>query len=246
MPHELPQQAGAPASAYEGRDLEAMAFARNYHAAIARYFRPVLRGTIAEIGAGAGDFTEVLLRPEVRRLYALEPAANLQARLATRFAAEPRVVPMPKPLGEVQEALEPLDAIVYCNVLEHIEDDFGEVRRAVQALAPGGSLCVFVPALPWLMSDFDRSIGHFRRYTKARLKALTAASGLAPQALRWFDSAGIVPWLVSMKWLRRGLDAGAVRAYDRWVVPWLMPFESRVAPPLGRNLLMVARRTGTG
>ena len=61
------------------------------------------------------------------------------------------------------------DSIVYINVLEHVEDDQTELRMAHSVLASGGRLLVFVPAHEWLMSRFDRKLGHFRRYTRESL-----------------------------------------------------------------------------
>ncbi len=57
------------------------------------------------------------------------------------------------------------DIIYYIDVLEHIEDDAAELRAASRLLARGGRLVVLAPAFPCLYSRFDRSIGHFRRYT---------------------------------------------------------------------------------
>ena len=46
---------------YFGHDLEAMSFAQNYHGWIADEFVPYLGEEIAEVGAGSGDFTELIL-----------------------------------------------------------------------------------------------------------------------------------------------------------------------------------------
>ena len=49
--------------------------------------------------------------------------------------------------GAAGEPPEPFDAVVYLNVLEHVEDDAGELRLAASALRPGGALLVFGPPL---------------------------------------------------------------------------------------------------
>ena len=55
---------------------------------------------------------------------------------------------------------------MYLNVLEHIEDDTKEINEAFQKLNPGGFLIILVPAHNNLYSEFDKAIGHFRRYNK--------------------------------------------------------------------------------
>ena len=52
------------------------------------------------------------------------------------------------------------------DVLEHIEDDKKEINRALEQLKPGGNIIFFVPAYQFLYSDFDKAIGHVKRYNK--------------------------------------------------------------------------------
>ena len=47
---------------YEGKDLESMSFAQNYHNWIYENIATELGNKIAEIGSGVGNFTEFLLR----------------------------------------------------------------------------------------------------------------------------------------------------------------------------------------
>ena len=134
------------------------------------------------------------------------------------------------------------DTVVYVNVLEHIEDDRGELRLMHRALRPGGRVCLFVPALRWLMSDHDRAIGHVRRYERAELRDKVREAGFEIERLHFFDSAGTLAWWLCMRVLKLPLRGGSVDVYDRVAVPLLRAVESRLRPPLGKNLLLVARR----
>lgn len=225
---------------YPGRDLEAMAFARNYHRWIRDCFRPHLGPRIAEVGAGTGSFTELLLETGPESVTAFEPSDNLFPGLAARFAAEPRVecrhgVFAPGP------AEPPFDAVCYVNVLEHIEDDRAELARARAALARGGRLCLFVPALPRLYGAQDRAVGHWRRYRRRELLALLREAGFHVVHVRWFDVAGVLPWWLNYRLLGRSVTPGAVSLYDRAVVPVMRRLETLIPPPVGKNLLVVAR-----
>lgn len=230
---------------YEGRDLEAMSFARNYHRWIVSEFRPYLGETVAEVGAGSGNVSEMLLAEPVRRLVAVEPSDQMYPLLARRLAAEPRARAEQAYFAALRDRYrEAFDTVVYVNVLEHVPDDAGELRAAWDTLRPGGHLCVFVPALRWLYSDFDASIGHHRRYHRGPLRRLLRDSGFEVVRLRYFDSLGILPWLVVFRLMGRRLGGGDVAAYDRWAVPLLRAVETRVPVPLGKNLLAVARKPG--
>jgi SAM-dependent methyltransferase len=71
-----------------------------------------------------------------------------------------------------------IKAIGAFDVLEHLEHPeilLGEIFRI---LSPGGYFVCSVPACQWLFSDFDISIGHYRRYSRRELEHLVATSGL--------------------------------------------------------------------
>jgi hypothetical protein len=135
-----------------------------------------------------------------------------------------------------------LDSILYVNVLEHVERDLDELRTARAALRPGGHLFVFVPAMSWLYSDYDRDLGHFRRYTRRGLTKLVRDAGFEVLKARYFDVAGILPWYVGFVLLRGRPKAPAVALYDRFVVLPMRMLEAVVPPPLGKNVLLIARR----
>jgi SAM-dependent methyltransferase len=228
---------------YFGKDLEAMSFAVEYHRWIAREFDPYLGANVAEVGAGTGNFSALLLeRAGLGHLAAFEPSANMFPLLEQRLAGAPRVTLHQAYFGARAAALGPrFDSICYVNVLEHIEDDAAELAAASSALKPGGHLLLFVPALPFLYSELDRDLGHFRRYRKPDLERLVSAAGLEIRRSKYFDLPGILPWYLAFVLLRRPLTAGGVSLYDRLVVPIARRIESALPPPVGKNLLLVAR-----
>lgn len=61
---------------------------------------------------------------------------------------------------------ESFDAVVSCDVLEHIPDDIGALREMHGLLRPGGVLVATVPAHPFLWSEHDEALAHVRRYTR--------------------------------------------------------------------------------
>ena len=231
---------GTSARAYPGRDLEAMSVAHNYHRWIVDELKPYLGGSVAEVGAGSGSVSRLLLDGGAARLRAFEPSDNLYPLLARALRDEPRAVAV-KDFFHASNG-ETFDSIVYVNVLEHIEDDRAELARAFDALNRGGHLLLFVPALGWLYSAHDREIGHFRRYSKAGLANLVAGAGFTIAKARYFDVAGIIPWYVNFVVLQNPLSGKSIDLYDRFVVPVMRAVESTVAPPLGKNVLLVARK----
>ena len=101
---------------------------------------------------------------------------------------------------------------------------------------------IFVPALSWLYSSFDTSIGHFRRYHKKNLVNLVSELGFKIERCHYFDSLGILPWFIVMKMLKRSLNPKSVKWYDSIIIPWLKLVERFFIPPIGKNLLLVASK----
>jgi SAM-dependent methyltransferase len=228
---------------YYGKDLEAMMFARNYHRWIFDAFSPYLGDAVAEVGAGIGNFSRLILDSNVKRFIAFEPSENMYPLLIERFSDEDRIEAVHDVLDARSEELEnALDCIFYIDVLEHIEDDRKELAVARKTLRPGGWLLVFVPALPWLFSDFDKKIGHHRRYRKKDLFLLAIQSGFEPVHLKFFDFFGIFPWYFFYVLLKKTITSDSVRLYDRLIVPVMRKIETTLSPPVGKNLLLAARK----
>ena len=232
---------------YHGRDLEAMDFAVNYHRWILALFRPYLGRRVVEVGAGTGSFSELLLGEAIESLSLVEPSKAMYDQLAERFRQGPRPVDTYKAtFREVADRLryahQP-DCVIYVNVLEHIEDDKGELAAVRDVLAAKGRICIFVPALPALYSRFDERLGHFRRYRRTELEGKCQLAGFDVLMSRYFDALGILPWWLKFTLLRsETMQAGAVSLYDRYVVPLARTAESAFSPPLGKNLILVAER----
>lgn len=227
---------------YFGRDLEAMSFAKNYHDWIIDEFRAYLGENTAEIGAGIGSFSQLIL-PLVKHLTAFEPSENMYPALAETFAETNAVETINDYFGNAVHKFEDkFDSVVYVNVMEHIEHDQDEFGYAYRALRPGGHLLVFVPATPFLYSPLDKSLGHFRRYVKNELFEKASRAGFNVVRCHYFDLVGMIPWLLVFKILKKEISGGKVSAYDKLVVPVMRRFESLIRPPIGKNLLLVARK----
>lgn len=64
------------------------------------------------------------------------------------------------------------DAVIACEVLEHIGDESAFLGKIHGLLNPGGQLILSVPARKKLWSDHDEIAGHFRRYEKKEITDL--------------------------------------------------------------------------
>jgi SAM-dependent methyltransferase len=231
---------------YVGRDLESMSFADNYHSFILDLFQPYIGKKVVEVGAGDGSFTRLISRRPVDSITAVEPSDDMYNRLkeSTKELGN-MVTALNGFLGDFEKEIskQKPDSFVFVNVFEHIEDDLGEMKRVFKMLPEGGHLCIFVPALPALYSEFDRSIDHFRRYTKKELESKCREAGFTVAYSRYFDAMGVIPWWLRFKLLKAGaLSPSAVKLYDKIGVPVMKAAESLITPPIGKNVILVAKK----
>ena len=233
---------------YIGKDLEAMSFAVNYHRWIFEEISAYLGKNIIEVGAGIGSFSQMLLECDPDTLSLVEPS-GMYEQLAVAFAENGRRTSVgiynsifAEVADEIVSEKAP-DSIIYINVLEHVEDDRHELKLIHQALRDGGKCILFVPALQALYGNFDKKLGHFRRYGKCELEQKCAEAGFTILRSTYFDFAGVLPWFVKYRVLRsEDLGGGAVEAYDRLVVPIFKRIESMVKVPIGKNILLIAEK----
>lgn len=197
--------------------------------------------SVLEVGAGLGEFASQFGSLERLVVTDVDPACvlSMTERFADRTEVETRQL-------DLQRPVEPLDApvstVVAINVLEHIVQDSAALHSLATLVEPGGAIVVWVPGYMQLYGDFDRRVGHVRRYTPDTLRAAIMGAGLTCQEVRPVNMLGAVAWWLAVR--RGGVDAPdprMLRIYDRTVVPVTRLLETWVTPPFGQSVLAVAR-----
>jgi len=190
---ELATSTGVEGFRYPGDELELFQHAVNWKRYVASQLASYLVGDVAEVGAGLGATTALLVDGTQASWVCLEPDVELAAKLRSRLRAFSSSTPVEVLTGTLREAGSGrrFDTVVYIDVLEHIEHDREELEHAAERLRPGGRLLVLSPAHQWLYSPFDRALGHFRRYSAETLAALTPAT-LQVERVFYLDSVGLL------------------------------------------------------
>ena len=196
--------------------------------------------SVLEVGAGLGEFASQFSGLRRHVVTDVDPAAveSMRQRFADRPEVEARQLDLAGPLPDIGE---PVSSVIAINVLEHIEDDQGALRSLAGLVEPGGTIVLFVPAYMQLYGDFDRRVGHVRRYTPATLREAIVGAGLGPGDIRPINLLGGVAWWLAVR--RGGVGSPnpkLLAVYDRVVVPTTRALESRFTPPFGQSVLGVA------
>jgi glycosyltransferase involved in cell wall biosynthesis len=215
----------------------AVNYARWLHSLI----EPHLGDRVLEVGAGHGTLTELIA--DGRAVVATDISVGCLDALHERFAGRPGIDVVEADISAAP-TLGTFDSVVLVNVLEHVADDLAALDRLRQALRPEGRLVIFVPAFQALYSDFDRQIGHHRRYRLAELRSSVERVGLSLVDIRYVNSLGALAWWALARQLGMvPTKRWSALTYDRAVVPALRRLETRWRPPLGQSILCVAERS---
>jgi SAM-dependent methyltransferase len=230
---------------YIGSELELFAAASRWKQYLHRQIAPYLGLDVLEVGAGIGATTKALCHSEHRTWVCLEPDRTLLAQLSQAIEAGelPRFCrPVVGTLDDVG-ALAPFDTLLYIDVLEHIEDDLGQLAHASRCLRPGGHLVVLSPAHPFLFTPFDRAVGHYRRYTRKSLLGLNPP-GMEVVRGRYLDSVGMLASLGNRLILKQSMPTqGQVAFWDRILVRSSTVLDQVVGFRIGKSILGIWRKT---
>jgi 2-polyprenyl-3-methyl-5-hydroxy-6-metoxy-1,4-benzoquinol methylase len=224
---------------YAGSELDIFAHAVRWKTYFARRMAPYVRGHVLEVGAGIGANNRVFAPLNFDRWTCLEPDRNLLERLRAAIP-DSRFEPVAGTLEDLRE--QRFDAILYLDVLEHIEDDSAELRRAADLLNANGCVIVLAPAHPWLFTPFDRAVGHFRRYTRRTLAA-AAPEKLRMEKLIYLDSVGLAASLANRVLLKSSHPSHRqIQTWDRTMVPLSRLIDPVLGYRAGKSVLGIWRR----
>lgn len=202
-----------------------------------------------EVGSGHGNVA-IPLQQENIAVIGIEPLFNGAA-----ISAKNGVRTYLGTLESLNLPPNSISAIGAFDVLEHIEKPGALLSEIYRVLKPGGILLVSVPAHQWLFSDFDKSIGHFRRYSKRVLSQSIDESGFTNIKTEFMFSAFVLPALILRKFpslLGRNHDSKetirsckiqtkTVNALMPILIP-LLKLERLIRLPFGLSLFSISKK----
>jgi 2-polyprenyl-3-methyl-5-hydroxy-6-metoxy-1,4-benzoquinol methylase len=230
---------------YEGQELELFAAARNWKNYWSGKIRPHLGKSVLEVGAGFGVNTPFLIGDAQEKWLCLEPDSALAERIPLTLADNPQREKVNVRTGTLVDLGpdEIFHTILYIDVLEHIGDDHGEMHGALAHLAPGGKIIVLSPAHPWLFTEFDRGLGHFRRYTRSSLRACTPP-GAKLVEMYALDSWGLLASVANKILLHQSMPTAAqIGFWDRTLVSLSRWTDPLIGFSVGKSLVAIWQKS---
>ena len=227
---------------YPGDELVLFQHATNWKKYFSRPIKPYIKGNVLEVGAGIGSTTLLLNDGSASQWLMLEPDENMSASLKKKIEAKELPANCRLQTGTIGQLTSTFDTIIYIDVLEHIENDAEELKKAAKLLNTGGHLVVLSPAFDHLYSPFDKAIGHYRRYTKKMFRHITP-EGLQLISNRYYDTVGYFAALMNKLILRQKYPTlKQVKFWDKWMVPVSRIKDNLLFHSFGKSIIAVWKK----
>jgi SAM-dependent methyltransferase len=206
--------------------------------------------TLWEIGAGNGN-AAIPLRKQGIEVLPIEPlrsgAVTLTKNGFTTFQATLESLNFPD---------NSIGAIGAFDVIEHLENPNELMDEVYRILKAGGMFICSVPAYQWLFSDFDKSIGHYRRYSRKSLRELVESTGLEVVSVLSLFSYLVLPAYVLRRipfllgWKNNYSQIPTFSGGNSQILDRLRPFfgflgrlERLVEPPFGLSIILISKKS---
>jgi 2-polyprenyl-3-methyl-5-hydroxy-6-metoxy-1,4-benzoquinol methylase len=225
--------------------LEVISGAERFNRWMFTTIQPYCRGKILEIGSGIGNISAFFLQEQCTIMLS-DVRENYCHRLRNRFEKTPGCLGVEQLdllcvdfSQKYHHLLQSFDTVFALNVIEHISDDQLAIRNAKQLLKTGGRLIILVPAYPALYNQFDKNLGHYRRYTKKTARRILKQSGLTIIHSWYFNFMGIAGWFISGKLQKNSQIPGRqMNLYDK-LVPLFKVVDKIVLNKIGLSVIVV-------
>ena len=169
---------------------------------------------VIDFGAGIGTIAEILRDKYQLIIECIEIDSSLIGVLSKKNF---------KTFSNIEKINREYRYIYTSNVLEHIEDDLGALKKLNNILESQGRIVIYVPANPILFSDFDYRVGHFRRYQRKELVKIAKEAGFTVEKCTYSDSLGFLAALlfkVKIKVFKNSdVSQKSLEFYDKFIYP---------------------------
>jgi len=145
---------------YQGKELENFDLAKFWRKYIYLQIRLFLKNEILEVGAGIGSFTKNY-KDSFNKITLIEPDKYNFKQLKKNIKSKNITILN----TSIKKTKKKFNCILYMNVMEHIKDHEKEINFAISKLYRNGFLIILVPAHQKLFTEFDKAVGHYRRYS---------------------------------------------------------------------------------
>ena len=224
---------------YHGTELEAFDKAHIWRKYIYFLIKKFLKKDILEVGAGIGSFTNNYVKDD-QNITLTDPDTYNSNQLNEKFSNRDNIKVFKCFVDQVEGSF---DSILYLNVLEHIEDDVGELNKALEKLNSGGTIVVLVPAHQKLYGNLDKAVGHFKRYDMNFFNKVHIKNAKI-EKLYYLDCTGYFLYYINKIFFKEEVYPSDFKIFiwDKIFTPITIILDALIGYKFGKNIMCVIRK----
>ena len=228
--------------------LDVIAKADKFNMWMYQTIKPYCKGKVLEIGSGIGNISSFFMEDDFK-LMLTDIRQGYCTKLENTFNGNPNF------LGtevmdltdadfdsKFQSHLGQYDTVFALNVVEHIYDDTLALKNCRKLLSDNGHLIILVPSYQKLYNNFDKELGHYRRYTKASLSHVFLNNHFKIIHKQYFNFMGIFGWYVTGNLLKKDSIPGDQMALYNSLVPIFKIIDKLIFNGVGLSTIIVGKK----
>ena len=222
---------------YDGFELEYFDNSNNFRKYQLNLIKKFLKNNTAEVGPGRGGFVNYY-KKYCKFLYLIEPDKKLCGLLKKKYPNK-KIIIKNSTINKIQTKF---DTIMYFDVLEHIQNDLKEVLSAKKRLKKNGCLIFSVPAFQIFYNNFDKSVGHYKRYNKEDFITIASKTNLKIEKILYYDSFGLLLIIFSKIFNISNKNLGKNIKIWNFLIPFSKILDVLTFNKFGKSLLCVFKK----
>jgi hypothetical protein len=222
---------------YQGKELENFDLAKFWRKYIYFQIKLFLKNEILEVGAGIGSFTKNY-KDSFNKITLIEPDKYNFKQLKKNLKSK-NITILNTSIKKIKKKF---NCILYMNVLEHIKDHEKEINFAISKLYRNGFLIILVPAHQKLFTEFDKAVGHYRRYSMNFFKKKFKNSVL--EKLIFLDFFGYFLYFFNNLFLKKEVYPSKFKIliWDKIFTPITIVIDFLIRYKFGKNILCIYKK----
>lgn len=224
---------------YPGLELDNFDKANIWRSYIYFLIKKFIKGKVLEVGAGIGSFTENYLNlKKISSITLSEMDKDFCKILNNRYKKKKLII-------KNQQIIKfkcKFDTIMYLNVLEHIKKDQDEIKSSLKKLNHGGHLVILVPAHQEIYSEFDKAVGHIKRYDINFFKKLKKNYKIV--FLKQIDLIGYFLYFLNKIFFKNEVYPTKLKIFiwDKIFTPLTIVIDFLTFRKFGKNILCIIKK----
>ncbi|WP_242117942.1 class I SAM-dependent methyltransferase [Aestuariivivens sediminicola] len=228
--------------------LQVIAEANNFNKWMYETIKPYCKSKILEIGSGIGNISAFFLEDKFQILLT-DMRPSYCSKLRYRFKGDENFLGTEQINlvdqnfdSKFKDHFNQYTTVFALNVIEHIKEDHLAIKNCYKLLKENGHLIILVPSYSQLYNNFDKELGHIKRYNKKSLSRLFSPSQFEIKERTYFNAIGIFGWYINGTLLKKKIIPKQQMGIFNTLVPFFKLIDLIILRRFGLSTIIIGKK----